>query len=112
MTNDTKCTQEIKSRIFMATAPFNRKKALFTTKLDLNFRQKVVNCCIWSTDLYGAETGTLRKVDQKYLKIFKIWCWRRMDKITLTDDVRSEEVSRRVKKERNILQTIERRKAN
>jgi predicted oxidoreductase (fatty acid repression mutant protein) len=25
-----------------------------------------------------AETWTLRKVDQKYLENFEVWCWRRM----------------------------------
>jgi hypothetical protein len=41
-----------------------------------------------------------------------MWCWRRMDKISCTDRVRSEEVLHRVKEERNILHTIKRGKAN
>jgi hypothetical protein len=58
--------------------------------------------------LYGAENWTLQKVDQKYLDSFKMWCWRRMDKISSTDHARKEEALHRVK-ERNILQTIKRR---
>jgi hypothetical protein len=42
--------------------------------------------------LYGAETWTLRKADQKYLKRFEMWCWRRMGKISWTDRVRNKEV--------------------
>ena len=38
LTNDGKCTFEIKSRIAMAKAAFNKKKILFTSKLDLNLR--------------------------------------------------------------------------
>jgi len=34
-----------------------------------------------------------------------MWCWRRMEKIVWSDDM-SNEVSQRVKEERNILQTI------
>jgi hypothetical protein len=41
--------------------------------------------------LYGADKWKLRKVDQKYLKSFKIWSRRRLDKITWTDRVRNEE---------------------
>jgi hypothetical protein len=67
---------------------------------------------IWSLALYGAETWTLRKVDQKYLESFEMWCWRRMEKISWTDRVRNEEVLHRVKEERNILHTIKRIKAN
>jgi replicative superfamily II helicase len=61
--------------------------------------------------LYGAETWTLRKVDQKYLETFEMWCWRRME-ISWIDRVRNEEVLHRVKVERNILHTVKRRKAN
>jgi hypothetical protein len=62
--------------------------------------------------LFGAETWTLRKIDQKYLESFEMWCWRRMEKISWTDRVRNEEVIYRIKEERNILHTIKRRKAN
>jgi hypothetical protein len=49
ITNDARYTYEIKSRIAMAKAAFNRKKTLFTSKLDLNVRKKLVKCYIWST---------------------------------------------------------------
>ena len=64
-----------------------------------------------SIALYGAESWTLRKVDQKCLESFKFWCWRRMEKISWTNRVRNEEVLHRVK-DRNILHTTERRKVN
>ena len=41
----------------MAKAAFNKKKTLFTSKLDLNFRKKLVKCYIWSMALYGIEEG-------------------------------------------------------
>jgi hypothetical protein len=43
LTNDGSCKREIKSRIAMAKAAFNKKKkTLFTRKLDLNLRKKLV----------------------------------------------------------------------
>jgi hypothetical protein len=66
----------------------------------------------YCTALYGAETWTLRAVDQKLLESFEMWCWKRMEKIILTDQVRNEEVLLRVKKQRNILHEIRKRKAN
>jgi ribosomal 50S subunit-associated protein YjgA (DUF615 family) len=41
-----------------------------------------------------------------------MWFWRRMEQISWTDRVGSEEILRRVKEERNILHTVKRRKAN
>jgi hypothetical protein len=59
-----------------------KNKTLFTSKLDLNLRKKLVKCYIGSINLYGAETWTLRKLDQKYVESFEMWCCRRMEKIT------------------------------
>jgi polysaccharide deacetylase 2 family uncharacterized protein YibQ len=44
ITSDARCTREIKSRIVMAKAAFNNKKTIFTSKLDLNLRKKLVKC--------------------------------------------------------------------
>jgi hypothetical protein len=70
-----------------------------------------VKCYIWSIALYGAETWTLQKVDQKYLGSFEMWCWRWIEKSSWTDHVRNEEVLHRVE-ERNIPLAIKRRKNN
>jgi hypothetical protein len=82
ITNDARCTHEIKARIAMAKAAFHKKKTLFTSKLDSNLRKKLVKCYIQSIALYGAETWTLQKVDQKYLESYEMWCWRRMEKFS------------------------------
>jgi hypothetical protein len=70
LTNDGSCMCEIKSRIAMAKDEFNKKMTLFTSKLDLNLRKKLVKCYIWSTALYGAETWTLQAADKKILGKF------------------------------------------
>ena len=62
--------------------------------------------------MYGAETWTLREVDQKHLESFEMWCWRRMEKIIWIDHVRNEKVLLRVKEQRNLLHEIRKRKAN
>jgi hypothetical protein len=80
--SDTRCRREIKSGLVPARTGFKKKKkkkkkkkerkkketkkkTLFTVKLDLNLRKKPVQCYIWSTAFYDAETLTLRKVGQK-----------------------------------------------
>jgi len=51
------------SRIAVAKAAFNKKKAVFTRKLELNLRKILVKCYTWRIALCGAKTCTLRKVD-------------------------------------------------
>jgi len=72
---------EIKSRVDMAKAAFNRKKVLFFSKLDLYLRKELLKSYVWGIVLYGAEDYTLWKIYQKYLGSFKVWFWRRMGKI-------------------------------
>jgi hypothetical protein len=43
---------KIKARIAMAKAAFNKKKTLFTSKLDLELRKKPVKCYIWNIASY------------------------------------------------------------
>ena len=67
LTDDHHCGGIIVLMLDMAKAAFNKKKNVFTSKLDLNLRKKLVKCYIWSIALYGAETWTIRAVDQKHL---------------------------------------------
>jgi hypothetical protein len=80
--------------------------------LNLNLRKKPVKCYLWSITFYGAESCTFRKIDQKCFKGFEMWCWRRLEKIRWSDCVRNAEVLHRIKEERNILNTVNRRKVN
>jgi hypothetical protein len=90
----------------------NKKKALFTSKMDLELRKELVKYYILSIALYGAETWTLRAIDQKHLESVEMWFWRRMKKISWTEHVRIEEVLLRVKEQRNILPEVSKQRSN
>ena len=96
ITNDAKRTREIKSRIAMAKAAFNRKT--YHQQTGLTLKNKLVNFYIWSLAMYGAENWQLRKVDQKHLEMFDTWSCRRTEKISWTDQMRNQETLHRVKK--------------
>jgi len=83
----------------MVKAAFNKENNLFTSKVDLNLRKKPIKCYSWGIALCGPETWTLGRVDQKYLKSFKIWYWRRLEKIIWTHHVRNEDVLLKVKQD-------------
>jgi hypothetical protein len=48
-------------------------KIIFTSKLDLNLRKRLVECYMWSIALCGAGILTVLKVDQKYLERTEMW---------------------------------------
>jgi hypothetical protein len=66
MTNYARCRSEIKFRIAMAKATYN-KMTVLTSKLDSNIRNKLVKCYIWNIALCGAGIWTHWKADQKYI---------------------------------------------
>ena len=74
ITIDVRCTRDVKYSIAMAKTALSKKKALLTNRLDVNLRMKAINCYVWSRTLCGAETWTLRRVNQKYLGSFEMWC--------------------------------------
>jgi len=45
----------------MAKAALSKKKTVFTSKLDLNLRKKLVNSYVWCITLFVVETCTLGK---------------------------------------------------
>jgi hypothetical protein len=72
ITGAARCTCEIAPRIAVAKAAFNKKKTLFTRKLYLNLRKKLIKCYFWSIAFYVTKTWTHLKVDEKYLVSFAI----------------------------------------
>jgi hypothetical protein len=64
ITNDARCTREIKSRIAMGRAAFNNNMmTVFTSKPHLNLKKKLAECYIWSRALHSTEMWTLQRVD-------------------------------------------------
>jgi len=111
VTYAARCTCEIKAIIVMAKTTFHEMKILCTSNFELNLRKKLVEYYVWGMDLCRAETWTLPIVDQKYLESFEIWYRKRIGEMNRTEYVEYQEVLQRIKDERNILHTIQRKKA-
>ena len=69
------------------------EEEFLTSKLDLNIKKKEVKCYFWRIDGYGAENWKLRKIDQNNQKSFEMWCWRRMENISLAVRVKIKTIT-------------------
>ena len=78
--------------------------------MNLELKQRIMKCLVWSVALDAAETWTLTQTDRRRLEAFEVWTWRRMEKISWLDKVTNEEVLRRVNKDRQILNSVWQRK--
>ena len=62
--------------------------------------------------MYGAETWTLRRNEQKPLEAFVMWVWKRMECVKLTDEIKNAVVLERLGEGRIMLELIKKRKRN
>ena len=63
ISEDGYCTKEIRSRIDMAKRLFMEKMNLFTDKMNLELKKRIMKCLVWSVALYAAETWTLTQTE-------------------------------------------------
>ena len=107
ITRNAKCHEDIKKRIAIAKAAFNKRREIFTKSIGINTRKRIMKCLVWSVATYYAETWTLRQKDIKRLEAFEMWCWRRMAKVTYMDKKSNEEVLKMVGEHRKLLELIQ-----
>ena len=85
ITEDRKNQEYIIQRIKEAKVMFNNKKQLLcSNNLSLEIKKKLIKSCIWSVALYGSETWTLGKNEERVINAFETRCWRRILKIKWT----------------------------
>lgn len=104
-------TMEIKVRIEKARNVFFKMKQLFTNPhLNLQLRLRMIKCYVIPVLMYGLESWTINKISMKKLQSFEMWIFRRALRISWTKKIANEEVLRRVKRERELVNVIKARK--
>ncbi|KAJ4435020.1 hypothetical protein ANN_23593 [Periplaneta americana] len=90
----------------------NKEDNMQRTKKKKELRKRLVKCFVWSMTLYGAETLTLRRSEEKRIEALEMWIWRRMERVKLTDRIRNGVMLEGVCEERMMLKLIRKRKRN
>lgn len=112
VTDDNRCTTEIKRRIALAKQAFSNKRQLLTSRhISIETRKSFIKTFVWSVLLYGCETWALRKQDIQRLEAAEMWIWRRMLKISWTEKKSNEWVLKEIHETRKLITNIEKRKA-
>ena len=71
---------------------------------------RYTRCYAWFVLLHGVESWTLKVNAINKIEAFEMWTYRRLLSIPWTDRVTNEEVLRRMKKQRELLTNIMKRK--
>jgi len=76
ITEDGRSTREIISRIYQDKCAFQSKKNMFISRnIDIKVRKNLLKAYVWSVTLYGSETWTIDKTEEKRLLAFETWCY-------------------------------------
>jgi len=110
-TGDGESKGDIIQRITEAEVVCNNKNHLLCwNNLSLEIKEKLTRCCIWSAALYGSETWTIGRNEERVVNVFETWCWRGMLKTKWTDRIKNDEVFQRVKVESLHLEILKNRR--
>ena len=95
----------------IARTPFINMRTLLSRRgINLKTRLRAIQCYIWPTLFYGAETWTITKSLLSKLDAFEMWVYRRVLQMPWTEKITNEEVLRRVGTDREIVRQFKTRK--
>ena len=96
LTENGKCDEEIKKRIWMTKDAFQKlQKIVENSKLSLDIRKWILDCYVKPILTYGSKSWTKSSQIEKRIKAAEIWFYWRMLKISWTHLMSNEEVLRR-----------------
>ena len=110
LTCDGKCRTEIKKRIAIVRASFQKMSTILKNR-NISFltRLRVLKTYVWSILLYKCETWTITVETKKSLKAAEMWFYRKMVRISWKEKRTNESILEETNQERSLINTIRKR---
>lgn len=78
ITQDNKCTTEMKRRIPLAKQAFIKEENLLTNRhLSIKIRKLFIKTYVWIVALNGSEYWILSTIDKRRIESLDMWTWRK-----------------------------------
>ena len=79
ITADGDCRHEIKRRLLLGKKIMTNLDSIFKSR-DITLPTKVclVKAMVFPVVMYGCESWTVKKAEQRRIDAFELWCWRRL----------------------------------
>ena len=85
ITTDGDCSHKIKRRLPLGRkAMTNLDSILKNRDITLPTEVRLVKAMVFPVVMYGCETWTIKKVEQRRIDAFELWCWRRLLRVPWT----------------------------
>ena len=85
ITADGDCSHEIRRRLLLGRkAMTNLDSILKSRDITLLTKVYIVKAMVFSVDIYGCESWTVKKAERQRIDAFELWCWRRLLRVPWT----------------------------
>ena len=85
ITADGDCSQEIKRRLLLGRKVMTNLDGIFKSRyITLPTKVRLDNAMVFPVVMYGCESWTVKKAEQRRIDAFEVWCWRRLLRIPWT----------------------------
>ena len=82
---DGDCSHEIKRYLLFGRTVMTNLDTLFKSKdITLLTKVHIVKAMVFPIVMYGCESWTIKKAEHLRIDAFKLWCWRRLLRVTWT----------------------------
>ena len=85
ITADGDCSHEIKRRLLLGRKVMTNLDSIFRSR-DITLPTKVhlVKTMVFPVVMYGCESWTIKKAENRRIDAFELWCWRRLLRVPWT----------------------------
>ena len=110
-TENGECKKDIVTRIGMAKQRTVQLTNLWKDRtIPKCLKMKLLKCLVWPVMLYGCETWTMKKEEEKKIESAEMWFYRRLLRISWKDKRTNDSILQELKTPRTLLNTIRKRK--
>ena len=105
--SDGTCRKDIVTRIAMAKQRMVQLTNLWKDRsIPTELKMKILKCLVWPIMLYGSETWTMKRYDEKKVEAAEIWFYRRVLRIKWTDKRTNDNVLQELSTKKRLLNII------
>ena len=79
ITADGDCSHEIKRRLLLGRKVMTNLDSILKSRdITLPTKVRLVKAMVFPVVMYGCESWTVKKAEQRRIYAFELWCWRRL----------------------------------
>ena len=85
ITADGDCSHEIKRRLVLGRKVMTNLDSILKSRdITLSAKVSLVKTMVFPVVMYGCESWTIKKSEQRRINAFELWCWRRLLRVLWT----------------------------